>query len=100
LFATTLRVVCAPSRLASLPELSACSRLLHGRQQRRRGCLTVASHLPCSSASTDHGFVVVVCPWCSLSLPFRFYRLVLSERREPSSPSRHGRRGGVIGVRA
>jgi hypothetical protein len=33
LFATTLHVVCVPSRLALLPELSARrSRLLHGRQ--------------------------------------------------------------------
>jgi hypothetical protein len=60
----------------------------------------VASYLPCFSASTDHGFVIVVCPWCSLSIQFNYYLLVLSERRVLSPPSHHGRRGGSSGMRA
>jgi hypothetical protein len=44
------------------PSLPACPGLLHGWQQSHRGCLTVASRLPYSSASTDHGLVIVVCP--------------------------------------
>jgi hypothetical protein len=60
----------------------------------------VASCLPCSSTPTNHLFVVVVCPWCSLSVTFSCYPFVSPEWREPSPPSRHGRREGFTGVQA
>jgi hypothetical protein len=61
-------------------------------------CHTVASYFLCSSTSADHGFVIVVCPWCSLSVPFSCYPSVSPERRKPSPPCRHGRREGFVGV--